>query len=849
MIYNITNQNFTKNLKADWNTNNSRSDINIAFTPQLKPQPDSNTNVNDRFSSYSRIESSKLDPFSNNNIKTDNYSKTIRITEDTKAIRNDDFDIYSGKFNNKLNNFTYTINNRNNSSLVYKSNNNFYSLANNQKQNTNIPLNAIGAYCYRVFKCGRYYVESCKETTYSIWLNDDQNNNAENFNINKTCEDIFCDIDIVPQCCDNSDCPECSECIDGVCLKSCEENECCINNQCSIDNCPCINDNDCNSGSKCCNGVCEIINSCPCSNDSDCFNGATCCYGTCCNEICCDNTETCGSKPCCTGDEDCDVSNCFECSQDLGRCITSCGPEQSCCNGECKDLLKSNDIPLTGIVPSNSCCDENEIDQSSVCGPCERCVEGWCVNECEYDIFQGSILSISPKSNCNNYCDNGICKNDCECNEVCARNQPFPSSSASCEPLEGEENTICCKDDSDCPAECMQCISGRCKSYLEEGQTCCNNTICMTSLCYECLEVDGVFDCVYKCSEFEVCCNGNCCSIFNKICCEGRCQSNEEPCCSNDDDCTNIFNGFCCDGKCIDHECCESGEIWSPCKNKCVFCDTGLFFPVGAESVWSEEKCRCECVTEQDCSEVKPNTLPDSETCECNCNPSNIEQICSDKNLTFFGTTCSCDCDSGSLTIREGQCPVGLWDSQTCSCKCNERFNECDSPYVFGPGCICICPEELESADPEGSAPGSPGARLPECPNVDNKKGLWSRFDCECIYPCSEGLVPYICSTSEGDYLGCADCESDEYLGNCGQEDDNGFALDAIRPCKKIRDSYDCVNTGFSAETCLDKHYIEIEAKFNEPNIPCPIVCRDETGIDCDCDDEYISPSNIHLIP
>jgi hypothetical protein len=81
MIYNIKNQNSTINLKANWDTKNSRDDLNIAFTPKSKIYPTCNNffnnngdscdtrRLNDRFSAYGLIKSSKLDVISNKDTK------------------------------------------------------------------------------------------------------------------------------------------------------------------------------------------------------------------------------------------------------------------------------------------------------------------------------------------------------------------------------------------------------------------------------------------------------------------------------------------------------------------------------------------------------------------------------------------------------------------------------------------------------------------------------------------------------------------------------------------------------------------------------------------------------------
>ncbi|NDD53025.1 hypothetical protein EBZ39_03960 [bacterium] len=47
---------------------------------------------------------------------------------------------------------------------------------------------------------------------------------------------------------------------------------------------------------------------------------------------------------------------------------------------------------------------------------------------------------------------------------------------------------------------------------------------------------------------------------------------------------------------------------------------------------------------------------------------------------------------------------------------------------------------------------------------------------------------------------------------------------------------YPCDNNGFPTGTCIDKHYIDLNARFSTPFQSCPAVCRDVTGVDCSCE-------------
>jgi hypothetical protein len=140
-IYQISNQNVSQNLKASWFTGNLRSDLNIAFSPKSKINPTCTnffTNnsdicdirkVNDRFSAYSLIKSSTVENFSNNNINKNHLSKNIRITENTRAIREGKFSQTQGKFISPPINNLYTLCDQK-ISTIFKHSYDFYSYLN-----------------------------------------------------------------------------------------------------------------------------------------------------------------------------------------------------------------------------------------------------------------------------------------------------------------------------------------------------------------------------------------------------------------------------------------------------------------------------------------------------------------------------------------------------------------------------------------------------------------------------------------------------------------------------------------------------------------------------------------------
>lgn len=107
MIYNIKNQNATKNLKVNWDTKNSRKDLDTFVIPRNKVLSGCNNffsinndicdirPVSNRFSSYSLIKSSNLDSVSNNNNLPNifanfenSYENIIHLAKYYKSIKN-----------------------------------------------------------------------------------------------------------------------------------------------------------------------------------------------------------------------------------------------------------------------------------------------------------------------------------------------------------------------------------------------------------------------------------------------------------------------------------------------------------------------------------------------------------------------------------------------------------------------------------------------------------------------------------------------------------------------------------------------------------------------------------------
>jgi len=140
-IYNISNDTTTINLKAPWNTGNKRSSITAKPQPSVRVQQfctnffAKNSDIcdtripNDRFFAYSLIKSSTVENFDNNNFRKNHFSKNIRITEDTRAIREGEFSKTQGKFISPPVNNLYILCDQK-ISTIFKQSYNFYSYVN-----------------------------------------------------------------------------------------------------------------------------------------------------------------------------------------------------------------------------------------------------------------------------------------------------------------------------------------------------------------------------------------------------------------------------------------------------------------------------------------------------------------------------------------------------------------------------------------------------------------------------------------------------------------------------------------------------------------------------------------------
>jgi len=89
-------------------------------------------------------------------------------------------------------------------------------------------------------------------------------------------------------------------------------------------------------------------------------------------------------------------------------------------------------------------------------------------------------------------------------------------------------------------------------------------------------------------------------------------------------------------------------------------------------------------------------------------------------------------------------------------------------------------------------------------------------------YPCDNNGFP------------AGTCLDKYYIDLNARYDQAGQDCPAI--CREPGDcdcTYPCDNNGFPAGTCLDKHYIDTNARYNQAGQSCPAICR--TPGDCDC--------------
>lgn len=274
----------------------------------------------------------------------------------------------------------------------------------------------------------------------------------------------------------SADCPACQQCVDGVCIELCKENEKCVDNTCV-----------------------------ECENNLDCGPGFICVGGKC----------------VCNGKVN-DRGECVDCLTD-----NHCGPCQTCINGNCEDIVCPNNlICINGgcgcppgskyDVASNSCIPADECTTDTDCAECETCVAGNCQPVVCPDGFKCVGGECVPWPCIDTSCNNGAdCGPDCGC------------LNGECVPCYILECTGQCQDALGCKCSASNKCEpvGDCGQYcdglnpcLDDNCTCYNNR-CVSCENFPCIDGEGGCGSYYNCgcNDNGDCEGGNGCSDTLKL--------------------------------------------------------------------------------------------------------------------------------------------------------------------------------------------------------------------------------------------------------------------------------------------------------------------------------------------
>ncbi len=280
-------------------------------------------------------------------------------------------------------------------------------------------------------------------------------------------------------CNDFTDCEECQDCINGVCVNRCPD-MLCVDGRCQ----DCGDPEDCQGNLECIGGKCgcpptlpyydEVAERCyGCQNDNECGPCYRCIDGNCVrlNCICDEDTDSCVE---CLSASDCGVNEC---------CI---GHKCECCPGYIWDPI--NEI----CVPKPPCLDDDDLE------PCQMCVNGVIVD----------IVCPDP----NQICING------ECVDI---------------PCEGP-----CDDATDCGPDCG-CLNGECVDCASLDCVTCAQTIgckCVTGNCEKDDSPCAQYSCDTNCGD-----RPDCECQEDGSCKEKECEG-ESTLEKNEDNCQLVYN-------------------------------------------------------------------------------------------------------------------------------------------------------------------------------------------------------------------------------------------------------------------------------------------------------------------
>jgi hypothetical protein len=290
-----------------------------------------------------------------------------------------------------------------------------------------------------------------------------------------------CDVD--------QDCPNCEECVGGVCVVTCDR--VCYGSAC-VD---CLSTSDCPQGYVCAGNVCVLgAGNKICEDGSiskDCIEDCTSCQdyinGVCVEKEC--PTDDCNNRGKCFQGE------CVEC-----LIASDCGLNSTCINNECVCAAGYRRDTVTG-----ECVDDFNCFSSSDCPECHNCQQGKCL---PVNCLQGMICSgrdcvytCTSDFECpSGLCEDGICiggislcgKRDCvsylDCTEGCG----CDGKCVSCE-------NYACLSDGDCPNGCS-CIDGVCSYLPPPSFMDCEDLSCFDGTCASRPDCDcgDNYECVRK---------------------------------------------------------------------------------------------------------------------------------------------------------------------------------------------------------------------------------------------------------------------------------------------------------------------------------------------------------------
>ena len=260
-----------------------------------------------------------------------------------------------------------------------------------------------------------------------------------------------------------ADCPNCSQCVEGICISKCSDGEFCKDNTCV----ECDENNPCPKGFACINGTCICLGKVndkgecvECLGNGDCGQCETCQNNQCIEKVCPNN-------------------------------LTCIGGDCSCPPGTKYDVVTNSCIPVG-------------CDNDSQCGECETCV----ANNCQpivcpdgYKCVNGECI---PWGCVNTTCNNGAdCGENCGClNGECVPCYLLECTGECAEALgcKCNTNTDKCEPVDNCGNYCDG--STPC---LDQNCTCYNNT-CVSCENFPCVDGEGGCDSYYNCG----CTNGDC---------------------------------------------------------------------------------------------------------------------------------------------------------------------------------------------------------------------------------------------------------------------------------------------------------------------------------------------------